>query len=358
LTAFLAYGVTLPGAINGISYFIKPDWNKIWEVNVWYSAASQILFSLSLGWGSQFALCSYNNFKNNTLRDSILIGICNSATSIFAGFVVFTILGFLANKTGVPIEKVVNDGITLGFVSYPSAMAHMDMPPLWSFLFFFMLINLAVSTGCSSIQTVAAFVMDEWPSLRNRRMSVFTFIAASLFILGLPMCCQGGILLFTLFDERLSSSLIFIVWIEIVVVTWFYGINQFIDNIQEMGMKFGLSRPTGVIRIVLIILLAVVAPGMLIVVAVIGWRNREPISYGGESFPLLVESFGWLLELGPLTILPMMAIWTIGKLGFSHGFSITNIWEILVNPSKSWYEVNRNGEDETTLEDKENNFGA
>ena len=73
---------------------------------MWYRAASQILFSLSLGYGSQFALCSYNNFKNNTMRDAILIGICNSATSIYAGFVVFSILGFLAQEIEVGIEDV------------------------------------------------------------------------------------------------------------------------------------------------------------------------------------------------------------------------------------------------------------
>ena len=73
---------------------------------MWYSAASQILFSLSLGYGSQFALCSYSNFKNNTMRDAILIGIFNSGTSIFAGFVVFSILGFLAKITEVEIEDV------------------------------------------------------------------------------------------------------------------------------------------------------------------------------------------------------------------------------------------------------------
>ena len=65
--------------------------------------------------------------------------------------------------------QVVNDGIILSFVSYPSAMAYMDVPQLWSFLFFFMLVNLAISSGCGGIQTLATFVMDEWPSLREKK---------------------------------------------------------------------------------------------------------------------------------------------------------------------------------------------
>ena len=42
-----------------------------------------------------------------------MIGICNSATSIYAGFVVFAILGFLATETGVEVEDVSN-----AFLSY------------------------------------------------------------------------------------------------------------------------------------------------------------------------------------------------------------------------------------------------
>ena len=98
--------------------------------------------------GSQVALSSYNKFTNNTLRDAFIIGICNSLTSLYAGFVVFAILGFLAHHTGSSFDSVVNDGITLAFVSYPSALLEMTPAPFWSFMFFFMLINLAISSGC------------------------------------------------------------------------------------------------------------------------------------------------------------------------------------------------------------------
>jgi hypothetical protein len=93
------------------------------------------------------------------------VGLCNSLTSVYAGVVVFLILGFLANKTGKNVEDVVNGGISLAFVSYPSAVMEMDIPPFWSFLFFFMLINLAMSSICGGVQTFLAFILDEKPSL-------------------------------------------------------------------------------------------------------------------------------------------------------------------------------------------------
>ena len=45
-------------------------------------------------------LSTYNSFKNNTQRDAVIISICNSLTSVYAGFVVFAILGFMKDQTG------------------------------------------------------------------------------------------------------------------------------------------------------------------------------------------------------------------------------------------------------------------
>ena len=113
----------LDGAGDGVEYLFNPDWDKLTDPTIWAKGASQILFSLSVAFGSQLVLSSYNNFKNNTHRDSLVVGVCNSLTSLYAGIVVFLILGFLAKSTNSGVEDVVNDGITLAFVSYASAGA-------------------------------------------------------------------------------------------------------------------------------------------------------------------------------------------------------------------------------------------
>ncbi len=52
------------------------------------------------------------------------------------------------------------------------------------------------------------------------------------------MCTNGGILLFTVFDKRCTSSLLFVCLLEVIHVVWVYGVDKFFDNLSEMGMDF------------------------------------------------------------------------------------------------------------------------
>lgn len=48
LSILLARAVTLPGAFNGIKYFLAPQWDRILDPKVWYAAVTQVFFSLSV----------------------------------------------------------------------------------------------------------------------------------------------------------------------------------------------------------------------------------------------------------------------------------------------------------------------
>lgn len=82
-------------------------------------------------------------------RDAIFVGITNLFTSIFAGFVIFSILGFLAKQMQMPIEEVVQSGTGLAFIACPEAVVRMPLPNLWAFLFFVMLLTLGLGSQVS-----------------------------------------------------------------------------------------------------------------------------------------------------------------------------------------------------------------
>uniref|UniRef100_A0A2K5Y720 Transporter n=1 Tax=Mandrillus leucophaeus TaxID=9568 RepID=A0A2K5Y720_MANLE len=110
LVILLVRGVTLPGAYQGIIYYLKPDLFRLKDPQVWMDAGTQIFFSFAICQGCLTALGSYNKYHNNCYKDCVALCFLNSATSFVAGFVVFSILGFMSQEQGVPISEVAESG--------------------------------------------------------------------------------------------------------------------------------------------------------------------------------------------------------------------------------------------------------
>jgi SNF family Na+-dependent transporter len=85
LTILGIRGWMLPGAAEGIKFYIYPDFSRLSDVKVWSDAANQIFFTLSVSYGGLVALSSYNKFNSNVLRDAIVVSVSNCLTSVFAG---------------------------------------------------------------------------------------------------------------------------------------------------------------------------------------------------------------------------------------------------------------------------------
>ena len=105
---------------------------------VWLSAASQVFFSLSLSEGVMITYASYNPPSFPIVSNVLLVSAVNSGTELFAGFCVFSILGYLADYRGVPIQEVVKGGPGLVFEVIPEAISLMPSKGVFAFLFFFM----------------------------------------------------------------------------------------------------------------------------------------------------------------------------------------------------------------------------
>ncbi|XP_057188990.1 sodium- and chloride-dependent GABA transporter 2-like [Triplophysa rosa] len=178
LLVLLIRGLTLPGALQGIMFYLYPEPSRLTDPQVWMEAGTQIFFSYSLCSGSLIVLGSYNKYNNNCYRDCFWLCLLNSGTSLVAGFAVFSVLGFMAHELGVPIEEVAESGPGLAFIAYPQAVAMMPLPQLWAVCFFIMILLLGLDTQFVMMEVIITSVTDLFPKTLRKagRQEIFLLL--------------------------------------------------------------------------------------------------------------------------------------------------------------------------------------
>ncbi|KAM9366310.1 sodium- and chloride-dependent glycine transporter 2 isoform 2-T2 [Symphorus nematophorus] len=302
LVILLIRGVTLPGAFDGILYFITPKWEKLSDAKVWKDAATQIFFSLSAAWGGLITLSSYNKFHNNCYRDTIIVTCTNSATSIFAGFVIFSVIGFMAHELKVPIEKVADEGPGIAFVVYPEALTRLPLSPFWAIIFFLMLLTLGLDTMFATIETIVTSVSDEFPKYLRKHKPLFTLVCCvSFFILGFPMITESGMYMLQLVDTFAASySLVIIAIFELVGISYLYGLQRFCEDI-EMMIGF---QPNQFWRICW----AFVTPTILTGILGLSLYQWKVMTYEDYTYPTWSMVLGWLMVICSVIWIPIMFV--------------------------------------------------
>ncbi|ESO89894.1 hypothetical protein LOTGIDRAFT_124265, partial [Lottia gigantea] len=299
-------GVTLENASEGIYYFIVPEFERLLDARVWKDAANQIFFSMSIAGGGLITLSSYNRFHNNILRDTLIVSLGDTLTCIFAGFVIFSYLGYMAGQMGVKVEDVVADGAGLAFVVYPSAVSSLPPPTLWSILFFFMLITLGLDSQFAMLETVLTGVMDQFPHLRPRKTFIIGIICCIFFILGLPLTCPGGMYLLQMMDNYVGGwTLMVIGFFELVALVFVYGAERLYQDLTVMLGKrpsiwwkicwYGLSFVT------------------IIFIFIFTWVDYEASKYGDYTYPPWADAIGWIMAFGSVMAIPIFMMIKIGR---------------------------------------------
>ncbi|XP_019899885.2 sodium- and chloride-dependent glycine transporter 2 isoform X4 [Esox lucius] len=326
LIILLFRGVTLPGAGDGILYFITPKWEKLNDAKVWKDAATQIFFSLSAAWGGLITLSSYNKFHNNCYRDTIIVTCVNSGTSIFAGFVIFSVIGFMAHELKVPIEKVADEGPGIAFVVYPEALTRLPLSPFWAIIFFLMLLTLGLDTMFATIETIVTSVSDEFPKYLRKHKPLFTLICcACFFLLGFPMVTENGMYMLQLVDTYAASySLVIIAIFELLGISYLYGLQRFCEDI-EMMIGF---QPNRFWRICW----AFVTPTILTGILGLSLYQWKVMTYEDYTYPPWSMVMGWLMVVCSVIWIPIMfAI----KMHLAPG-SIMERLKLVCTPQPDW----------------------
>ncbi|KAK6633143.1 hypothetical protein RUM43_012887 [Polyplax serrata] len=310
LTILLIRGLMLPGALSGISYYLKPELSRLKDTQVWVDAAVQIFYSVGAGFGVHLSYASYNEFHNNCLRDCLITTSVNCFTSFFSGFVIFTYLGFMSYKHGIPISSVATDGPGLVFQVYPEAVSTLPASNFWSMLFFFMLIMLGLDSAMGGMECVITGLMDEFHNFfkgNKHSREIFTLCAVTVsFSIALVNVTPGGIYTFHLFDTYAAGiSLLCSALFEAIAVSWFYGLERFGDDVEAMiGIRPGLYWR---------ICWKFLSPLFIIGVVMFGLFYHQSLQYEEYRYPSWAEGVGWSLAMSSILMIPVTAIVTLYK---------------------------------------------
>ena len=141
---------------------------------------------------------------------------------------VFSVLGYLSQQTGIDIKDVAKGGQGLAFVAYPEALASLPLPWLWSILFFLMLFFLGLDSEFALLETSLTALYDGFPALRKHKVKMTALGCISCFLLGLPCVSSNGQYVLDLMDTYGAGfAVLWIALWEVVAIMWIYGYKNF-----------------------------------------------------------------------------------------------------------------------------------
>lgn len=288
LGILLLRGITLPGAIEGLRYYLTPNFSMLLEPKIWIMAYSQIFFSLSLASGIMIAYGSFLGKKAEITNSAFIAGLIDCGTSFFAGFAVFSTLGYLAYTMNCPVESVTESGPGLAYIIYPTAINKLPaLNSLFAIMFFIMLITLGID---SAFALQEAFTIGIHDKFKGSKEAITIGFCAVAFLLGLIFTTHGGYYWFDIVDKWICDfGLVTAGLVQCLIIGYLYGIEDFriyLNSISEIKLGRWWSFT-----------LRYVAPAVLIII--LAWNFYHEINEPYQGYPQwTLMAGGWGMLVG------------------------------------------------------------
>ncbi|OGV31658.1 MAG: hypothetical protein A2020_05720 [Lentisphaerae bacterium GWF2_45_14] len=214
LMALILRGITLPGALDGVDFFLRPDFSKIKPQSV-LTALGHAFFTLSLGMGAIITYGSYVSKNENLFKASLSIVGLDTLAAIMAGLAIFPV------AYAVKINPECGPGLV--FQTLPLVFAKVPLGSFWCAVFFLLLFIAALTSAMSLLEVVVSFSMDELKWTRH-----FATIV-----------CGGSITLLGCFSAVSVSNWKNIEWLHSMLVDIFNtSQSSFFDFMDNLGANW------------------------------------------------------------------------------------------------------------------------
>ena len=274
----------LPGAADGLNALFTPDWGALGNLGVWAAAFGQIFFSLSVGFGIMTTYASYLKRRTDLTGSGLVVGFANSGFELLAGIGVFAALGFMAQASGLGVNEVVDKGLTLAFVAFPTIISQAPLGPLMGVLFFGSLTVAGITSLLSIVEVLASAVRDK---LGIPKVRATLAIGIPLAIISTALLSTTTALYFLdITDEFVNKfGMLAVAFPCVIAVAW---IVRKLPVLSRHLDRFSSFR-TGKAWVVFIGAIVPVALGSMLVTEFL-----DKIGKPYENYPLsLLAVFGW-----------------------------------------------------------------
>lgn len=242
LLMLAARAVTLPGAAAGLSYYLRPDFSRLFDPTVINAALGQAFFSLSLGMGAMLTYGSYLSKRESIISAAGWVVLLDTSMALLAGFIIFpsgfSIDGFDPSASGPGLI----------FAVLPRLFAELPGGQLFGAAFFILLTMAALTSTISLLEVPVAHCIDthHWP----RRRAVM-LVTTGVFLLAIPSALGNGAIGF--FGSLPGVGIDFLtlmatIWnnfalpigglLMAVFVGWVWRADRAVEEIQRHGRPF------------------------------------------------------------------------------------------------------------------------
>lgn len=172
---------TLPGAAEGISFFLKPDFGKL-TPEVVLAALGQVFFSLSLGTGATITYGAYLGKDQKIVKSAGSIAFFDTLVAMIAGFAILpAVFSF-----GFDPES----GPSLMFQTLPTVFGEMPGGRIFGVIFFILVLFAAVSTSIAYLEVVVSFAVNTFHVSRKKAAVIFSILITCV---GIPCALSFGV---------------------------------------------------------------------------------------------------------------------------------------------------------------------
>lgn len=172
--------LTLPGAMEGLKYFLIPNWSKF-NLDVLVKAMGQVFFSLSLGMGTLVTYGSYLEGHEDLPSNALTIPALDTMAALLAGIAIMPAVFAFNQEPGA--------GPGLMFGTLPNIFASLPLGNLFGLMFFVLVFFAAVTSAISLLEVPVSWAMD---SLKWSRTKAVWIFAGLCFLIGIGASLSNG----------------------------------------------------------------------------------------------------------------------------------------------------------------------